>query len=61
MIIVEKNEGPKISYVEKGTKITFDDELMLNLAKYERDEDNHIDVCRDKDRKSTRLNSSHDN
>ena len=48
MIIVEKNEGPKISYVEKGTKITFDDELMLNLAKYERDEDNHIDVCRDK-------------
>ena len=38
-----------IPYVVKGSKITFDDEVMLNVARYERDEPNHIDVCRDRD------------
>lgn len=48
MIVIEKNEGEKISYVIKGNKITFDDELMLNLEKYERDDPNSLDICRDK-------------
>lgn len=48
MIIVEKNEGEKIVYTITENKITFADELMLNLEKYERDDPNHIDICRDK-------------
>lgn len=48
MIVIEKNEGVKIPYSVKGTKITFDDELTLNLERYERDDANHLDVCRDK-------------
>lgn len=48
MIIIEKNEGEKITYTTNGNKITFADELMLNLEKYERDDPNHIDICRDK-------------
>lgn len=47
MIIVQKNEGNKIPYTAKAGKVTFDDEIMLNLAKYERDCDVHIDVCKD--------------
>lgn len=47
MIIIDKNEGKKISYFLSGNKITFDDELMINLEKYERDDPNHIDICRD--------------
>lgn len=48
MIIVEKNEGTKIPYEINGNKITFNDELSLNLEKYERDDAAHIDICRDK-------------
>lgn len=48
MIVIEKNEGGKIPYTTRTNKITFDDELMFNLEKYERDDPNHIDVCRDK-------------
>lgn len=48
MKIIEKNEGVKIPYVVKTTKITLDDELMMNLERYERDDPNHIDICRDK-------------
>ena len=49
MKIIEKNEGAKIPYEVKGDKIVFnDDELTLNLARYERDDANHIDICRDK-------------
>lgn len=49
MKIIEKNEGAKIPYEVKGDKIIFnDDELTLNLARYERDDANHIDICRDK-------------
>ncbi|GHU69720.1 hypothetical protein FACS1894184_14180 [Clostridia bacterium] len=47
MIIVEKNPGSKIAYSVSGSKVTFDDELMLNLTKYERDDAVHIDVCYD--------------
>lgn len=48
MNVTEKNEGAKIPYTINGTKITFDDELTLNLAKYERDDPNHLDICRDR-------------
>lgn len=47
MIIIEKNVGPKIPYEVSETKITFDDEAMYNLTKYERDDANHLDICRD--------------
>lgn len=48
MNIVEVNAGPKIPYSVSKNKITFDDELMLNLEKCERDFDVSIDVCIDK-------------
>lgn len=47
MNVIEVNEGAKIPYTISKAKITFDDELTLNLAKLERDFDVHIDVCRD--------------
>jgi len=53
MIIVEKNEGPKIDYEIQNTstkkKITFDDDLTINLVKREEDWPVHIDVCYDAD------------
>lgn len=53
MIIVEKNEGRKIDYEVQDTstkkKITFDDDLTINLAKREEDWAVHIDICYDKD------------
>ena len=53
MIIVERNEGPKIDYEIQNTatkkKITFDDDLTINLAKREEDWAVHIDVCYDED------------
>ena len=48
MNIIHKNDGAKIPYTIRGSKITFDDEGMYNLTKYERDEASHIDLCRDK-------------
>ena len=50
MKIVEVNEGKKIAYEINGNKITFgDDELTLNLSKYERDEEVIINICNDDD------------
>ena len=53
MIIVNKNEGPKIDYDIQNTatkkKITFDDDLTINLVKREEDWPVHIDVCFDAD------------
>lgn len=49
MIIVEKNEGTKIDYEVSKTKITFADELTLNLAKLQKDEPEHKDICFDDD------------
>lgn len=49
MIIIEKNEGAKIPYEVSGTKVCFDDDLTINLAKRQDDWDVHIDVCSDKD------------
>jgi len=51
MIVVNKNEGPKIDYEVKNTStkkaITFDDDLSINLIKREQDWPVHIDVCFD--------------
>ena len=49
MIIVEKNQGPKIPYEVNGTKICFDDDLTINLSKRQQDWGVHIDVCSDQD------------
>lgn len=50
MIVLEKNQGKKIAYEVTGNKITFgDDEITLNLEKYERDEEVCINVCTDDD------------
>ena len=49
MIVVEKNQGPKIPYEVTGKKICFDDDLTINLAKRQEDWPVHIDVCYDED------------
>ncbi len=43
--IVEKNEGEKINIEVVDTKITLAGEMTLDLEKYERDFDVHIDIC----------------
>lgn len=48
MIIVEKNEGTKIPYEVDGYKICFNDDLTINLAKRQTDDDVHIDICSDR-------------
>ena len=50
MNVIEKNVGPKIDYRVEGTKITFRDEMMLDLSKYERDYPVHLDLCENRDR-----------
>lgn len=48
--VIEKNEGTKLNYEVVGTKLFLgDDEIMVNLAKYEKDEPVHIDVVRNWD------------
>ena len=49
MIIVNKNEGPKIPYEVNGTRVCFDDDLTLNLSKRLEDWPVHIDICFDTD------------
>ncbi len=43
--IVEKNEGEKINIEVVDTKIILAGEMILDLEKYERDFDVHIDIC----------------
>ncbi len=51
MQVIEKNQGPKIAYEETGTKVTLgDDELMVNVAKYQRDWPVHLDICSNRDK-----------
>lgn len=47
MKVINANNGPKIPYDVRGSKITFDDEIMLNLEKKETDADVHIDISTD--------------
>lgn len=49
MIIINKNEGAKVDYIVDGNKITFRDELTLDLSKYERDYQVNLDICNNKD------------
>lgn len=49
MNVIEINEGAKIPYEVAGTKVCFDDDLTINLAKRQEDWPVHIDVCTDKD------------
>ena len=50
MIIIEKNEGIKIPYSVRGKKVTFNDDLTINLASREQDWPVHIDICFEEDR-----------
>lgn len=50
MNIIEKNPGTKIEYEIEGTIITFRNEMMLDLSKYERDYPVHLDICENRDR-----------
>lgn len=47
MKVINANVGPKIPYDVTGSKITFNDEIMLNLEKKEADADVHIDISTD--------------
>ena len=47
MNIIEKNEGVKIPYEIKGTKITFDDMLTIDLKRYQKNEERVIDISLD--------------
>ena len=49
MIVKEINAGPKIAYEVDGTRVCFDDDLSINLAKREEDCAVHIDICYDSD------------
>lgn len=47
--VVEKNQGRKIPWEQNGAKLTFgDDELTVNVARYQRDWPVNLDVCGDK-------------
>lgn len=49
VIVIEKNTGEKIAYNQNGTRLIFgDDEIMLNAAKYQKDWDVEVDICKDK-------------
>lgn len=48
MKVVEKNEGTKIDYNLRGTKLNFaDGELTLDLARYQRDDEVTKDIMVD--------------
>ncbi len=48
MNVNEINNGEKIKYAVEGNKITFgDDELTINLEKYEKDTEVEINICTD--------------
>ena len=50
MQVISKNEGPKIAHEEDGTRVYLgDDEIMLNISKYQRDWPVHIDICSNRD------------
>lgn len=53
MKISEQNEGKKINYTVTGSTIVFDDAISINLSKYQKDQENVIDVCLDEDMQLT--------
>ena len=47
--VTEKNAGQKIDFEQSDNHLIFgDDEIMLNAAKYQKDWDVEVDICRDK-------------
>ena len=47
--VIEVNKGEKIAYEQNGTRLYFgDDELMVNAAKYQKDWDVVVDICKDR-------------
>jgi hypothetical protein len=48
--VKEINEGEKIEFDQSGTKLTLDDQLMINVAKYQKGFPVHVDICMDADR-----------
>lgn len=46
MIVENKNTGTKIDYTVQDTVISFNEELTLDLSKYERDFPVHLDVSK---------------
>lgn len=53
MKISEQNEGKKINYTVTGSTIVFDETISINLAKYQKGQENVIDVCLDSDMQLT--------
>lgn len=47
--VIEVNEGPKIPYEQDRTRLYFNDELMINCKKYQKDMDVDLDILRTKD------------
>lgn len=50
MQVFEKNEGTKIEWEEIKNKVFFNDEIMVDVSKRERDYPVNVDICMDKDR-----------
>lgn len=49
VVVIEKNVGEKIAFDQSGSRLIFgDDEIMINAAKYQKDWDVEVDVCKDK-------------
>lgn len=48
--VIEKNEGTKIDFRQKGAKLYFgDDDLILRCDTRQREHPVHIDICADED------------
>ncbi len=45
MKVIEVNQGKKIPYELNGNILSIDDSFMLNLSKYEKDDEVNIDIC----------------
>lgn len=48
MIVIERNAGLKLPFSLEGSILDLDHRLMLNLAAYELDDENHIYVCQNR-------------
>lgn len=47
--VIEKNKGKKIEWKQRATCLYFgDDEIMINVAKYQKDWSVSLDICKDR-------------
>lgn len=51
--VIDKNEGTKIPFEQDGTKLFFDDDIMINVKKYQKDWPVEVDVMYDENRNLT--------